>query len=96
MGVKCLELLKHKKLQANKHVPMFAYPPLILVHSSGNNFYSLQFYLLQKFIGEDDFSADYIDEGKTLMKRERRIRERNLRDDGRTVSCSYLRLMILV
>ena len=23
----------------------------------------------QKFIGEDDFSADYIDEGKTLMKR---------------------------
>ena len=23
----------------------------------------------QKFIGEDDFSADYIDEGKVLMKR---------------------------
>ena len=23
----------------------------------------------QKFIGEDDFSADYIDEGKALMKR---------------------------
>ena len=23
----------------------------------------------QKFIGEDDFSADYIDEGKVLMRR---------------------------
>ncbi len=23
----------------------------------------------QKFVGEDDFSADYIDEGKALIKR---------------------------
>ena len=39
----------------------------------------------QKFIGEDEFSADYIDEGKTLMKRERRIRQRHLRDQGKKV-----------
>jgi hypothetical protein len=32
----------------------------------------------QTFIGEDAFSIDFIDEGKALIKRERRIRERYL------------------
>ncbi len=37
------------------------------IFSVGSRLVSLLGY--QKFIGEDDFSADYIDEGKTLMKR---------------------------
>lgn len=49
------------------------YPALIILVciatllSLGTRIVSLLGY--QKFIGEDDFSADYIDEGKTLMKR---------------------------
>jgi hypothetical protein len=49
------------------------YPMLIVlvciatIFSVGSRLASLCGY--QKFIGEDDFSADYIDEGKTLMKR---------------------------
>lgn len=64
------------------------YPALVILvcvatlFSVGSRLASLCGY--QKFIGEDDFSADYIDEGRMLMKRERRIRERHLRDNGRT------------
>ena len=49
------------------------YPALILIVciatllSCGSRLASLLGY--QKFIGEDDFSADYIDEGKVLMRR---------------------------
>lgn len=49
------------------------YPVLILLvciatlFSLGSRLASLLGY--QKFMGEDDFSADYIDEGKALMKR---------------------------
>jgi len=49
------------------------YPILIIlvclatIFSLGSRLVSILGY--QKFIGEDDFSADYIDEGKTLMKR---------------------------
>lgn len=49
------------------------YPVLILLIciatllSVGSRLASLLGY--QKFMGEDDFSADYIDEGKALMKR---------------------------
>ena len=49
------------------------YPALIILVciatllSLGTRLVSLFGY--QKFIGEDDFSADYIDEGKALMKR---------------------------
>ncbi|CAI8045620.1 G-protein coupled receptor-associated protein LMBRD2 [Geodia barretti] len=66
------------------------YPALILLVciatllSCGTRLASVFGY--QKFIGEDDFSADYIDEGKVLMKRERRLRERSLREEGNTGS----------
>lgn len=49
------------------------YPALIILVciatalSLGSRLVSILGY--QKFIGEDDFSADYIDEGKALMKR---------------------------
>ena len=51
----------------------FYYPALIVLvcaatlFSLGTRLASLLGY--QKFLGEDDFSADYIDEGKALMKR---------------------------
>jgi hypothetical protein len=66
------------------------YPALILLVciatllSCGTRLASIFGY--QKFIGEDDFSADYIDEGKVLMRRERRLKERSLRDGGRASS----------
>jgi len=49
----------------------------------------------QKFIGEDDFSADYIDEGKALMKRERRLRERNIREHGKATPRDQLPFELL-
>ena len=52
----------------------YIYYPIIIVLvclatllSLGTRLASLLGY--EKFIGEDDFSADYIDEGKALMKR---------------------------
>ena len=51
----------------------FYYPALIVLvcaatlFSVGTRLASLLGY--QKFLGEDDFSADFIDEGKALMKR---------------------------
>ena len=51
----------------------FYYPALIVLvcvatlFSIGTRLASLLGY--QKFLGEDDFSADFIDEGKALMKR---------------------------
>ena len=71
------------------------YPIVILlvciatIFSIGSRLASIFGY--QKFIGEDEFSVDYIDEGKTLMKRERRIRQRHLRDHGKKAvgTCMY-------
>uniref|UniRef100_A0A1X7UMF4 Kinesin motor domain-containing protein n=3 Tax=Amphimedon queenslandica TaxID=400682 RepID=A0A1X7UMF4_AMPQE len=66
------------------------YPVLILLvciatlFSLGSRLASLLGY--QKFMGEDDFSADYIDEGKALMKRERRLREKSVRECGRVLN----------
>jgi hypothetical protein len=67
----------------------YLYPVLIVliciatVFSIGSRISSLLGY--QKFMGEDDFSADYIEEGKALIKRERRLREKSLRECGRVL-----------
>ena len=55
----------------------YCYPVLIVLvclstlFCLGSRLASLLGY--QKFIGEDDFSADYIDEGKALIKRGNKI-----------------------